>query len=156
MNNDLISRAALFNDLSHVKTLEEAFAVIQRIPAVPTDKGFIPRESAIRTAINLYHKCDTGSLEDYRDMMIEALEVLPPPSQRVESVGMHWIPCSEIMPEKGVEVITYTELTNFIELQSIESHFGIDYWENRNGDFQELWTVTAWMPRPKPYKEETQ
>lgn len=34
MNNDLISRAALFNALSSVKTLEEAFAVIQNAPAV--------------------------------------------------------------------------------------------------------------------------
>lgn len=32
--NDLISRAALFNSLANVKTLEEAFAVIQNAPAV--------------------------------------------------------------------------------------------------------------------------
>ena len=32
MNNDLISRSALFNSLSNVKTLEEAFAVIQNAP----------------------------------------------------------------------------------------------------------------------------
>lgn len=31
--NDLISRAALFNALSNVKTIEEAFAVIQGMPA---------------------------------------------------------------------------------------------------------------------------
>ena len=31
---DLISRAALFNSLANVKTLEEAFAVIQNAPAV--------------------------------------------------------------------------------------------------------------------------
>ena len=32
--NDLISRAELFNSLANVKTLEEAFAVIQNAPAV--------------------------------------------------------------------------------------------------------------------------
>ena len=74
-STDLISRAALFNALANVKTIEEAFAVIQRIPAVPTDKGFIPRESAINTALNMYHRCN-GSLDDYRALMVESLEVL--------------------------------------------------------------------------------
>ena len=32
--NDLISRAALFNSLTNVKTLEEAFAAIQNAPEV--------------------------------------------------------------------------------------------------------------------------
>ena len=35
---DLISRAALFNSLSNVKTLEEAFAAIQNAPAVDAVK----------------------------------------------------------------------------------------------------------------------
>lgn len=34
LSTDLISRAALFNSLANVKTLEEAFAVIQNAPAV--------------------------------------------------------------------------------------------------------------------------
>lgn len=33
MKNDLISRAALFNSLANVKTLEEAFAAIQNAPS---------------------------------------------------------------------------------------------------------------------------
>lgn len=65
-----------------------------------------------------------------------------------------WIPCKERLPERGVDVLTYSELVNFIEIQSIEPHFGNDCWENQHGDLQELNTVTAWMPLPEPYKEE--
>lgn len=141
--NDLISRAALFNSLANVKTLEEAFAVIQRIPAVPTDKGFIPRESAIRTAINLYHKCDTGSLEDYRDMMIEALEVLagmPLPER--------WIPCAERLPENDKPVLVTLKWAD----DDLEISTG-EYWRPGGwGTFEGF--VIAWRELPEPWKGE--
>lgn len=38
----------------------------------------ISRKSAINTVMSLYGKCDTLSMDDYRDMLIGALEVLPP------------------------------------------------------------------------------
>ena len=38
----------------------------------------ISRRSAINTVMSLYNKCDTLSMDDYRDMLIGALEVLPP------------------------------------------------------------------------------
>lgn len=62
-----------------------------------------------------------------------------------------WIPVSEWLPELGVEVLTYTENDGLIEIQS---RVGTDLWENRHGDLQELRTVTAWMPKPKPYRKE--
>ena len=38
----------------------------------------ISRRSAINTVMSLYNKCDTLSMDDYRDMLIGAVEVLPP------------------------------------------------------------------------------
>lgn len=36
---------------------------------------YIRRDAAINTALNMYHRCN-GSLEDYRALMVESLEVL--------------------------------------------------------------------------------
>ena len=37
----------------------------------------ISRQAAISTATTMYERCDTGDIIDYRDMMVESLEVLP-------------------------------------------------------------------------------
>lgn len=37
----------------------------------------IYRQTAIDTANTMYERCDTGSIEDYHDLMVEALKVLP-------------------------------------------------------------------------------
>lgn len=46
----------------------------------------ISRQKAISTAENMYGVCDTGYMTDYKDLVIEALEVLP----SAERVG-EWI-----------------------------------------------------------------
>lgn len=38
----------------------------------------ISRQAAIRTVKTIYKMCDTGDMRDYRDLMLEAFEVLPP------------------------------------------------------------------------------
>ena len=64
----------------------------------------------------------------------------------------HWIPCSLRLPELSVEVLTYTEMVGFTEIQSLEQDKnGFMYWENQHGDIQDM-TVTAWMPMPEVYK----
>lgn len=68
--------------------------------------------------------------------------------------SMQWIPCKERLPERMVEVLTYSEEINFIEIQSLEISMGMICWENQHGDLEELDAVTAWMPLPEPYKEE--
>lgn len=52
------------------------YAAINDIKRAPTVDA-IDREKAIDTANVMYERCDTGSLEDYRDLMVEALRVLP-------------------------------------------------------------------------------
>lgn len=37
----------------------------------------IDRQKAIDTANAMFERCDTGSIEDYHDLMVEALKVLP-------------------------------------------------------------------------------
>ena len=61
---------------------------------------------------------------------------------------------SSALPERSIEVLTYTALVNLIEIQALEGdEHGFMYWENQHGDLQDL-TVTAWMPLPEPYKGE--
>lgn len=63
-----------------------------------------------------------------------------------------WIPCSLRLPERSVEVLTYTEMVGLTEIQSLEQDKnGFMYWENQHGDIQDM-TVTAWMPLPEPYR----
>ena len=37
----------------------------------------ISRQAAIQTAEQMYKRCDTSSIEDYHDLMVEALTALP-------------------------------------------------------------------------------
>lgn len=68
----------------------------------------------------------------------------------------NWIACDEKLPERSVEVLTYTAIVNLIEIQSLEmeSDTGVFYWENQHGDIQDVDITTAWMPLPEPYREE--
>jgi hypothetical protein len=60
----------------------------------------------------------------------------------------HWIPVSERLPETGVEVLTYDEALNYIEIQTVSD----GRWENQRGDWQDLDDIAAWMPLPEAYK----
>ena len=42
----------------------------------------IDRQKAIATAVSMLQKCD-GDINDYHDLMVEALEVLPPETSRI-------------------------------------------------------------------------
>ena len=59
-----------------------------------------------------------------------------------------WIPVSERLPETGVEVLTYDEALNYIEIQTVSD----GRWENQRGDWQDLDDIAAWMPLPEAYK----
>ena len=37
----------------------------------------ISRQAAIDTAKTMYDRCDTGEMEDYRDLIVSCFEVLP-------------------------------------------------------------------------------
>ena len=117
----------------------------------------IDRQSAINTAQVMYVRCDEN-IEDYRDLMVESLKVLPSAQQ--------WIPCSERLPEKNgrylvtrglkacnaiwnrVYIINYSDLMG-LKAEKI-------WWDGNVGksDFQKIDDVLAWMPLPEPYKGE--
>lgn len=122
----------------------------------------IRRDAAINTALNMYHRCN-GSLEDYRDMMIEALEVLPPPSQRVESVGMHWIPCAERLPDEDLwtgkrqcsDSVLMTVYCAEDEERITDYGHTVDgrwYSETIQKYVPDCWEVVAWCELPEPWK----
>lgn len=56
----------------------------------PRKSDLISRQKAINTAEKMYSVCDTGNITDYKDLVIEALEVLP----SAERVG-YWIPIGD-------------------------------------------------------------
>ena len=63
-----------------------------------------------------------------------------------------WIPCSERLPEDGVAVLTTTENEEVDIDQVITDPFKERYFQSNTAydNFQ----VIAWMPLPKPYRED--
>ena len=65
----------------------------------------------------------------------------------------HWIPCNESLPKKeGFYLVTLEDkcgaetTIRFFRIENGERHWSL--WGNEN--------ITAWMPKPEPYKEETE
>lgn len=105
-----------------------------------------------------------GDLQTPEDMVeYQAIEALP-------SIEIpQWVPCSERLPEEDVEVlISY----RYKEGEGDTSHVDIDittygqmyfggnkvgnhkHWRAPFEYFESNYEVIAWMPLPKPYKEE--
>lgn len=124
----------------------------------------ISRQAAIKTINKVRDVCDTESLDDYRDLLVECFEVMQPaqPEQR-------WIPCSERLPEEDTEVlISY----RYKEGEGDTDHVNIDItsygttcfggreihtlkeWRQPFDYFHANYEVIAWMPLPTPYREE--
>lgn len=76
-----------------------------------------------------------------------ALEALP-------SVEVEWIPCSEKLPEDGIAVLTTTENREVYIDQVITDPYKERYFQSNTAydNFQ----VIAWMPLPKPYREDNE
>lgn len=106
---------------------------------------YIRRDAAINTALNMYHRCN-GSLEDYRALMVESLEVLT----GMPETG-RWIPCEEILPE--TEVLCCDNRKNQIigyVYEDEESDTGY----SAENEGVTMYNCIAWMPLPEPYKGE--
>lgn len=121
------------------------FAKDTNVPA----NDCISRQSAYATALAMYVRCDTGDIEDYRDLMCESILALPSAQQ--------WIPCSERLPEeekKTYWVCTDTEYQ--CECRWTNNRFGIGEgeWGWSIFDTPQYTKPIAWMPLPDPYKEE--
>lgn len=83
----------------------------------------------------------TGTVREYVEKMCKIDEAEGKADQK-------WIPCSEKMPEDNTDVIVCFYSGTVTEMR---------YWGN--GIFQGIYehtakTIVAWMPLPKPYKEE--
>ena len=96
----------------------------------------ISRQAAINTAQVMYKRCDEN-IEDYRDLMVESIKVLP--SAQPEQ---QWIPCSERLPSKA------DHIDNMVLVcygnGSVRFNTYMNGWVQGN--------PVAWMPLPEPYK----
>lgn len=145
---DLISRAALFNALANVKTLGEAFAVIQGMPAAER-----------------YTEDEVEKMQE-----LEAAEIQKAYELGREEGKTRWIPCAERLPEEGQMVIvtirghdlilcddgeTLEEAIDRV-MQMLRVSVGFLYddgWFGVDG-YAMMVQPVAWMPLPEPWKGE--
>ena len=100
----------------------------------------ISRQAAI-DAVRQY--CEDNLIEDvdYHSNGIE-YELSNLPSAQPEP---RWIPCSERLPENGHYYLWCSDMGN------VQSDY---YWNGFENGMKYGYNIAAWMPLPKPYKEE--
>lgn len=117
------------------KEAEEYEEIIKRLTSLPSAQPKITLESAI----DYLHSI--GWMQEH-DRILEEPQ---------------WIPCSEKLPEQDVEVIVTNEWGN-VEIAQLISYFDGHgetlTWKTEEYYYDELNEVIAWMPLPKPYREE--
>ena len=140
------------------KTLRQWIDIIAE---VGTD--CISRQAAIEaiefgiTYARAFNK-ETGEVEELFEegndelrKAVERIKQLPPIQPEP-----HWIPVTERLPERSVEVLTCDSVGD-IEIRSLKvSYDGMLYWESQEGECERLSDAIAWMPLPEPYKEVTE
>lgn len=77
--------------------------------------------------------------DDEIEMMLFAPELVPDEPR--------WIPCSERMPEKHVEVLAYSPFWGKIIVALWGGEFWLEQWTD---DDLEQSEITHWMPLPEP------
>ena len=102
---------------------------------------------------------DADALKDYIDAQEgrpfigctvgQALKIMTDEQPTIQP-ELHWIPCSEGLPkEEGFYLVTLKDkfgaetTIRFFRIENGERHWSL--WGNEN--------ITAWMPKPEPYKE---
>lgn len=131
---DLISRAALFNALANVKTIEEAFAVIQGMPAAER-----------------YTESELQKMQE-----LEAAEIQKAYELGREEGEPRWIPCTERLPEPKMAVLGYAPKYQNIFAVYYDSAYGWMIWSPIRDDCfpNSQGEITAWCPLPRPWKGE--
>ena len=71
-----------------------------------------------------------------------------------------WIPCSERMPDDGIDVLVWFEYFRYGNYNRLFQTTGISFTNNGNwsgfvnvGSGWKQLRIIAWMPMPEPYKE---
>lgn len=130
----------------------------------------ISRQAAINTAKTMCKRCDTGDIEDYRDLMVESLTVLPSTQQWIPvktrpmtdeerehfADVLDYIPEDDeavmfdcLMPEDKQRIWICTKCGNVFDdvCEDDDGFIGLE----GNGDWDD---IVAWMPmdRPEPYE----
>ena len=80
-----------------------------------------------------------GTMDIAKNVILKALELQP-----------RWIPTSERLPEKDVEVLA---TTRWGEVTIAEMYSENDWFIHEGATNAEIDEIVAWMPLPKPYKE---
>lgn len=102
----------------------------------------ISRAAALAVVEKMYKLCE-GNLSDYHDLLVACITDLTPAQQ--------WIPCSERLPEPGVNVLVDVAYIPEGYRFPLADMIGEDgEWINCDGS---NWFAVAWMPIPEPYKE---
>lgn len=105
----------------------------------------VSRKAVLNT---LFYKSDNNCEVVLNKELQDRVKALPSvtPTQK-------WIPCSDRLPEEKVEVLVTTEWGSITiaERYSANDYFINDGAANANED-----EITAWMPLPKTYEEESE
>ena len=160
-------KAQLSDLISKTETVEHLRRGLEAtVPNTDYDEGYIDGIefgiSTVSTMPTVQPQSTTGQLNDSaqstdlinRQQAIDALDCINGTEEVLRSLPsaqpeLQWIPCSERMPETGVEVLTYYEAFDYIEIQTLED----GKWENQRGDWQDLDDIAAWMPLPEAYRQ---
>ena len=97
------------------------------------------------TYLELYEKANR-MLDNNEITLGEYEEMIKP----LEAEAERWIPCSELMPKQGQEVICQCR-ASIIKVLKLNAHG--DWYQDAKHCYMRGFVI-AWMPLPKPYEEE--
>lgn len=89
----------------------------------------------------------TEAIKGITPMMIENAQL------HITHAVNRWIPCSELMPEKHIEVLAYSPFWG----KAVVAMWGGEFWlEQWTDDDLQQSEITHWMPLPEPPESEVQ